>query len=74
MNNWLVPACGSNTGFQGNRMNAVCINSSPVKGRLGGGWGYLVAISSIKPPFAPDPHPIPPLEGEGAGVQAIAME
>ena len=46
----------------------------PSRGRLGGGWGYLVAISSIKPPFAPHPHPIPPLEGEGADVHAIALD
>ena len=63
-------------------MNAVRINSSPFKGEVGRGMGFLAAISSIKPPTAPHPHPVPsnrkrrfrdlPLEGEGEGVHAIA--
>ena len=63
-------------------MNAVRIDTSPFKGEVGRG-GCLAAISSIKPPFAPHHPPIPsnrkrrfrdlPLDGEGAGVHAIAL-
>ena len=56
----------------GNRMNAVRINSSLFKEEVGRG-GCLVAISSIKPPLAPHPHPSPPLEGEGVTIHAIAL-
>ncbi len=64
-------------------MNAVRINSSPFKGEVGRRMGFLAAISLIKPPSAPHPHPLPsnrkrrfrdlPLEGAGEGVHAIAL-
>ena len=37
---------------------------------MGLSGGYFVDHT----PFAPHPHPIPPLEGEGADVYAIALE
>ena len=65
-------------------MNAEIIDSSPFKGegcasnvcdwRVGGGWGYIERDGPEKAVVFPHPHPIPPLEGEGAAFHAIALQ
>ena len=54
-------------------MNAVRINSSPFKGEVGRGMGLSGGYFVDQTAVAPHPHPIPPLEGEGEAVHAIAL-